>query len=128
MGASPVSLSGVSGGRYRDVAGQYGATAGASVVLAPIRAAAVLPLRAAGTGANTHQYRRLFAAVGGVSVPADRMLQLCSHPVRAGSTTLTIQRFAPGYAELALQRTRRLQSSCTRPPRATAVGRDDPAG
>jgi hypothetical protein len=29
--------------------GQYGATAGSSVVLAPMRAAAVLPLRAAGT-------------------------------------------------------------------------------
>jgi hypothetical protein len=33
----------------RDAAGQYGATAGSSVLLAPMRAAAVLPLRAAGT-------------------------------------------------------------------------------
>jgi chromosome partitioning protein len=35
--------------RCRDAAGQYGATAGSSVLLAPMRAAAVLPLRAAGT-------------------------------------------------------------------------------
>lgn len=34
------------------------------------------------------------------------MVQLCSHPVKAGSTPLPIQRFAPGYAGLALQRTR----------------------
>jgi hypothetical protein len=49
MAASRDRLSGAGGGRYRDVASQYGATADSPVVLAPMRAAIVLPLRAAGT-------------------------------------------------------------------------------
>jgi hypothetical protein len=44
------------------------------------------------------------------------LVQFGLHPVRAGSTTLTVQWLASGYARLALQRTRRLQSSGTRSP------------